>query len=189
MLAHVPTLACFPSPNVPSSLCLGSLLPPMSSASSLLNALASPSVSLYRRLVSTFCYGIAPDFWGCRWVDQMGRWEFVGGPSMLDSVGWVVAAAGAWNLAGSSLQNRANGGWMLLDVGEDGGGPFAGTDGWMALARGRDARWPREIIAGAVEADGRTASSWLAHVMGVSYSFVVDFAMDTGWSCCSVVEA
>ncbi|KAL5978956.1 hypothetical protein ACLOJK_018851 [Asimina triloba] len=34
---------------------------------------------------------------------------------------------------GSSLQNRANGGWMLLDVGEDGGGPIV-----QLLAR---ARW------------------------------------------------
>ncbi|KAL5978939.1 hypothetical protein ACLOJK_018834, partial [Asimina triloba] len=47
--------------------------------------------------------------------------------------------------------------WMeetLLSEMEDGRRrSLAGTDGEMALARGRDARWPRGIVAGAVEAD------------------------------------
>ncbi|KAL6003724.1 hypothetical protein ACLOJK_004270 [Asimina triloba] len=59
--------------------------------------------------------------------------------------------------AGSGLQNRANGGWMLLDVGEDGGGPIV-----QLLAR---ARWGlgvdmrEERIGKLVEEDGELLES------------------------------
>ncbi|KAL5979106.1 hypothetical protein ACLOJK_019003 [Asimina triloba] len=69
------------------------------------------------------------------------------------SDGLLLLVRGTW--LDRACKNRANGGWMLLDVGEDGASPFAGMDGWMALARGRDSRWPCGIVAGVVEADGQ----------------------------------
>ncbi|KAL5980497.1 hypothetical protein ACLOJK_028405 [Asimina triloba] len=67
---------------------------------------------------------------GCGW-SLMDGWlsaksvDAVAGTTDEDDGGtccWIGRLA--WGLAGSSLQNRANGGWMLLDVGEDGGGPI-----------------------------------------------------------------
>ncbi|KAL6000333.1 hypothetical protein ACLOJK_024028, partial [Asimina triloba] len=103
----------------------------------------------------------------CRWMLEMGfEWACVHGAN---GVG-----GNAWGLAGSSLQNRANGGWMLLDVGVDGGGPIVQLVVGLVSGRGLLSSgscgvagriWAGDLVRGLVDVD-------IALLMGRSWPWI-----------------